>query len=150
MARPISATLSAMASALRSGRIRLSRNANMPRSIRDASETVNKPARRRAGLFTAPPFAPHIGAMPPATPLIRPALSTRQGPRAGKCYKLSDERVVHHFAETAAAGDDVLVLVQPALLVPPRAGDGGEDVGRAEPAVEAHGVDDHLGVAPAH
>src|SRR5262249_47644246 len=98
MARPISATLSAMASALRSGRIRLSRNANMPRSMRDGS----------------------------------------------------NEGVVHHFAETAAAGDDVLVLVQPALLVPPRAGDGGEDVGRAEPAVEAHGVDDHLGVAPAH
>src|SRR5258708_4201503 len=53
---------------------------------------------------------------------------------AGRELRCSDVGVVHQFAETAAARNDGLLVVQAALLVPARAGHGAEDLGRPHAA----------------
>src|SRR6266513_1948470 len=78
----------------------------------------------------------------------RPVKKLREGSCLKKLREGSglDEAVVEDLPEAAAAGDDVLVLVEAALLFPAGAGDGLEDVGRGHAAVEANGVDDQVGM----
>src|SRR5512133_1788498 len=114
---------------------------SIPRGVppRPAGRAVGAPPRLAGS--PAPSRAPFGG--------LRALSLRRPGGLALLALSL-DIRVVHDLPEAAAAGDDVLVVVEPALLVPAGAGDGGEHVGRGEAAVEPDRVDVHVRVGPGH